>query len=341
MRKLFFACFFSLMFLSVFSCGNHLFEIPEDDFVEALQEALFLGSQTAALNLGDSSCESLTECTTGYLGNKLVEIAVPDTVEQVLSKIDSLTLKLKSTGFLSVINNLNKNQNIPGVSNLGISNLASEYASFLNLDKYVDSLKTALNRGAEKAAPKSVDAFKGAIFSMSILDAKSILLDKDAAATNFLKTNTYSNLQTAFAPIIKEPLDLLKPNNYWKPIASNYNKFTASYSKFQSNFASFVSNANSNPAAKFALNTALKDSPNFASSMPKLPYESLSEDLSGTLSEYATGKALDGLFTMVGKKETELRDNPWGTVKAAGSLVSDTVGDLLGDVFSKAKEGTL
>ena len=302
MRKLFFAGFFSLMSLNVLSCGNHLFEIPEDDFVPALQEALFLGSQTAALNLGDSSCKSVTDCTTGYLGNKLVEIMLPDTVKNVLDKIERFTNNPIVSGIIASQRN---------------TKASFDFSVLSDLQNISTNIKTALNRGAEQAAPKSIDAFKGAIFSMSIVDAKGILLSKESAATNYLKTNTYSNLQTAFAPIIKEPLNLLEPNKYWKPLAANYNAFVKVYS-----------NSIKNPLVSMA-------------NPPALPYNELTEDLSAYLSEYATGKALDGLFTMVGKKETELRDDPWGTVKAAGSLVSDTVGDLLGDVFSKAKDGTL
>jgi len=50
---------------------------------------------------------------------------------------------------------------------------------------------------------------------------------------------------------------------------------------------------------------------------------------------------LDGLFLMVGKQETKLRADPWGTVSSLGDFMSDAVGDLLGDIFSKAKDGSL
>lgn len=300
--------FFIIFVFVLFSCGLQEWKLdngldPEARMMEALQEALVLGSKTAASNLGDSSCVSrlseIRDCATGYLGNKLVEIAVPDTVKEVLDfigKITNLSSSLKSALQLAVG--------------------SQQYNSFISLGKYGDSIRVALNRGAEQAAPKSVDVFKNAIFGLSFFDAKEVLLGNDTAATSYLRTTTYSDLQKAFSPILKEPLDLLNPNKYWNPIVSNYNSFSRAYSGFLT----------SNP-----INSAL----------PGLPYEALPEDLSAYLAEYATGKALDGLFLMVGKKETELRADPWGTVMAAGEFITDTVGDLLGDIFSKAKDNLL
>jgi hypothetical protein len=292
MRKFFLICA-----LGLFSCGLHEWE--ENRMVEALQEALFLGSKTAASNLG-TSCEGTMNCATGYLGNKLVELAVPDTVKDVLDFIGKIT---------------NLPSSIKPVLQLAVG--SQQYNSFISLGKYGDSIKVALNRGAERAAPASVDVFKSAIFEMSFIDAKEVLLGNDTAATSYLRTKTYSDLQSAFSPILEEPLKLLNPNKYWKPIASNYNSFAQTYSNFLT--TTHIS----------------------TSSLPSLPYNALPEDLSAYLAEYATGKALDGLFLMVGKKETELRADPWGTVKASGEFISDTVGDLLGDIFTKAKDNLL
>ncbi len=298
--------FFGFLFGSIsafglFSCGLHDIlddSISETKMVEALQEALVLGSKTAASNLGDSSCE-MKECVTGYLGNKLVEIAVPDTVKNVLSKINSFTNSLD-----------------PTAKSLLQTALGSQYGSILSLGKYGDSIKIALNRGAEQAAPASVDVFKNAIYGMSFTDAKDVLLGDSRAATSYLKNSTYSGLQGAFAPILEVPLKRLQLDGYWKQIASHYNSFARTYS----NLASISGSA-----------------------LPGLPYEALpdDEDFSTYMAEYATGKALDGLFLMVGKQEEQLREDPWGTVSSLGDFVSDAVGDLLGDIFSKAKNNQL
>jgi len=318
MKKFLFACSFSVVSaFGLFSCGLHgMLEdnrITETKIVEALQEALVLGSKTAAFNLGDSGC-SLADvekmnCIKGYLGNELVQIYLPDTIKNVLDKINSFTtaynaLPASARGILE------------SAIGVGISNLG----------KYGDSIKVALNRGAEQAAPASIEVFRNAIFGMSFSDAKGMLLGDSVAATTYLHTTTYNGLQSAFAPIIKQPLDLLNPNKFWHPIASNYNSFASSYS-------SIKSSVNSNLLLTAALGN---------SALPTLPYSSLPEDdISAYLADYATGKALDGLFKMVGKQETQLRADPWGTVGSLGDFLSDTVGDLLSDVFGQAKNGLL
>jgi hypothetical protein len=321
MPKFLFVCSFCVVVaFTLFSCGMHLFDQqdPEAKMIEALQQALVLGSKTAASNLGDASCaaseQKLMKCGTGYLGNKLVEIAVPDTVDKVLKKISSFTkdinaLSPQAIGFLSTA-------------------LGMQSDALSGLGEYGDSIKVALNRGAEQAAPKSIDVFKNAIFGMSFSDARGVLLGDSIAATTYLEATTYSDLQSTFAPYIRGPLNLLNPNKFWKPIASNYNSFKKAYSDIKSSI-------NSNPPLNFALGN---------SAMPNLPYgdSDLPEDISTYLSEYATGKALKGLFKMVGKQETQLRKDPLGTVKALEKFITDSaVGELLGDIFGKAKDGSL
>jgi len=316
MRKFLIACSFAIVAaLGLFSCGQHFFDQdPESKMVQALQEALVLGSKTAASNLGDSSCaassQAAMKCTTGYLGNKLVEIAVPDTVEKVLT----------------FINNVNKLS--PPVVELLSEILGISSNALSSLGKYGDSIKVALNKGAEQAAPNSIDVFKNAIFGMSFSDARETLLGDSVAATTYLHTTTYSGLQSAFAPIIREPLNLLNPNRFWTPIAASYKSFADKYSSIRGDIGSYPS-----------LSLVLGD----PSKLPKLPYSGseLPGDISTYLSEYAVGKALDGLFLMVGKQETQLRADPWGTVKALGKDIESGIGELLGDVFSKAKEGLL
>jgi len=310
------ACAFVL-----FSCGLHeiipLDAMTEEKMVSALQEALVLGSQTAAKNLGNSTCE-MKECVTGYLGNKLVEIALPDTVKNVLYQMDHFSQKLEAAGFINALNAINR-------LGFNTSGLMSEYLGIFEkgFDKYADDIKTALNRGAEQAAPDAIGVFRDAIFGMSFGDAKGVLMGNSIAATSYLKTSTYAPLKVAFAPIIEEPLKLLNPNQYWQPLASRYNKFAKSYSNFQKqiNSSSYLSS--------------------YSSALEDLPYGDLPEDLSNALATYATGKALDGLFLMVGRQESELRADPWGTVSSLGSFISDGVGNLLSDVFGKAKDGLL
>jgi len=317
--------------------------MTEEKIISALQEALVLGSKTAASNLGDSSCDS-KECLTGYLGNKLVEIALPDTVEAIFNKIEAFSDKLDAMGFTDVLDNLSKtglfkSADVKALSlSKSASNLNSEYYVFSKLGGYANDMKVALNRGAEQAAPNSISVFKDAIFGMSFSDARGVLMGDSVAATSYLKGKTYTGLNTAFAPIIKEPLDVLKPNQYWRPLASGYNSFAKSYASFQSQ----LTELSSNPLTSGLTNTIIKDHFGTGGSLlPALPYSNLSEDLSGTLATWATGKALDGLFYMVGRQEAKLRVDPWGAIKDVGNMITDAVGDLLGDVFGKAKDGNL
>jgi hypothetical protein len=334
MRKFILIAFFSLaLSLGLLSCGMHgLFsdDLSDSKIAEALQEALFLGSKTAANNLG-TPCNGLGECTTGYLGRELMEIALPDTVKNVLDKIDSFSEKFNALPeAITSVMNLSSSMMPKTSANIQSMNIQSiSLSGFSNLRGLGGRIKDTLNRGAERAAPESVDLFKNAIFEMSFSDARGILFGNvDDAATSYLKKMTFDGLQGIFGGILKNCLEELNVNNFWHPVASNYNSFANAYSL----------------AIKSSSVTTALDVYNFSHSgsivsLPSLPYDELGEDLSGDLSKYATGKALDGLFYMVGEQESKLRADPWGAVKAVGSFITDAVGDLLGNVFSKAKEG--
>ena len=325
MRKFIFITLFSLMLsLSLLSCGMHSVlsdDLSNSKIVEALQEALFLGSKTAANSLGIPCANNSGGCTTGYLGNELVEIFLPDTIKNVLDKIDSFTGKLDSiNSLLSLGGSLLKPS--ADAQSLSFGNLWNGFSDMHGLG---GRIKETLNRGAESAAPQSVDLFKNAIFEMSFSDARSILFGNDSiAATSYLKQMTFTGLQGIFGGILKSCLDALHLNNIWSPVASSYNSFANNYA---------------NNSLSTAVNTYNSLHPGNKIHMPALPYSRLGEDLSGDLSNFATGKALDGLFYMVGVQESKLRADPWGTVRAVSSFITDAIGDLLGDVFSRAREG--
>jgi len=305
MRKFIFIAFFSLaLSLGLLSCGLHsLFadDLSDSRIVDALQEALFLGSQTAADNLS-SPCANPSNggCTSGYLGNTqkidaqgtTLEIDTPNYVKDVLGGIDSFIGKVPTP----------------------VQPLLTSISGFHG---YGDKIKKTLNEGAEQAAKEAVPLFRDAIFGMSFSDARNILFGNDnTAATSYLKDKTFPHLKELFGGKLAAMLNKLKLNSFWSPIASNYNAFAGSYKSMRAN--------------------PVYNSYKF----PGLPYETdLPTDLSGYLSDYATGRALDGLFYMVGVQESKLRADPWGAVKAVSGFITDAIGDLLGDVFSKAKEG--
>lgn len=95
--------------------------------------------------------------------------------------------------------------------NLGFGNLC---------DQFIQSL----NRGAENAAGKSVPIFMNAITGMSISDGFKILNGGNNAATEFLRSNTSSQLVGAFKPTIQQSLDQVSATKYWGDIINTYNK---------------------------------------------------------------------------------------------------------------------
>ena len=64
-----------------------------------------------------------------------------------------------------------------------------------------------INRGAEDAATKAKPIFIKAIKSMTISDVINILMGADDAATQYLKSATYSTLYSEFNPVIVNSLN--------------------------------------------------------------------------------------------------------------------------------------
>ncbi|WP_185287276.1 DUF4197 domain-containing protein [Chryseobacterium lactis] len=83
-----------------------------------------------------------------------------------------------------------------------------------------------LNRAAEDAVTEAAPIFTKAITSMTITDAKNILLSSDNAATNYLQTKTQSQLFSAFQPKVKASLGKVGADTVWKNLISKYNTFT-------------------------------------------------------------------------------------------------------------------
>lgn len=83
-----------------------------------------------------------------------------------------------------------------------------------------------LNRAAEDAVTEAAPIFTKAITSMTITDAKNILLSSDNAATNYLQTKTQSQLFSAFQPKVKASLGKVGADTVWKNLISKYNAFT-------------------------------------------------------------------------------------------------------------------
>ncbi|MBD3421338.1 MAG: DUF4197 family protein [Chitinivibrionales bacterium] len=155
-----------------------------------------------------------------------------------------------------------------------------------------DTLVFAVNRAAEEAAPRSVSIFKNAITGITIRDGLGILQGDSTAATAYLKDTTYAPLTDVYSPFVDSALDLVGANQLWQYMATNYNSLVSYYHAIPS-------------IALSAMNMSMEP-----------------ETLTTELGTYTTGKALDGLFYMVGLEETRIRRDPVARVR-----------DILEDVF--------
>lgn len=92
------------------------------------------------------------------------------------------------------------------------------------IGKELDKTIEAMNSGAEKAMSKALPIFTDAIKNMSFLDAMKILTGGQGAATQYLQSNTSSQITQAFQPEIKSALESVAIYNYWTPIVNTVNK---------------------------------------------------------------------------------------------------------------------
>jgi hypothetical protein len=150
----------------------------------------------------------------------------------------------------------------------------------------VDQTITAINRAAEDAAREAAPIFKDAIRNMTISDAMGILKGSDTSATHYLRNATYQSLWAAFLPKINASLG--------KPLVLNESA--------EGLYAKLINTYN-----KASLNGAL--------------FEQIKTN---SLSEYVTGKALEGVFIKVAEEENNIRNK-----------ADHQVTDLLRKVFGK------
>lgn len=136
-----------------------------------------------ALSVGAGSAGSQLSSLNGYFGNQALKILLPEEAKPILDNIS----------------------NIPGGQSL------------------LDEVILKMNRGAEKAASKSVPIFVNAIKGMTVTQGRDILMGSDDAATQYLKSTTLTQLTDAFAPEINSAMDEVGATKAWELLFSNYN----------------------------------------------------------------------------------------------------------------------
>ena len=94
----------------------------------------------------------------------------------------------------------------------------------LGMGNMVDNAIESFNRGAERAAREAAPIFVSAIRSMTINDAMGILLGADNSASNYLKSSTFSQLESTYMPIIDKSLNEVNATKFWSDIITRYNQ---------------------------------------------------------------------------------------------------------------------
>jgi hypothetical protein len=95
--------------------------------------------------------------------------------------------------------------------------------STIGAQSLVDDLVLKINRAAEDAADEAKPIFINAITNITFADAMAILNGADDAATQYLKTNTFSELKAVFKPDINNSLTSVGAAQAWTTVTDAYN----------------------------------------------------------------------------------------------------------------------
>lgn len=227
----------------------------------------------------------------GYIADAATKIGLPEEAITAFTAVQAL-------------------QNVPG-ANVILDNVG------LGSDLQ-DNLVSLFNSAATEAAPEAASIFAGAIKDMSVQDGEQILFGGSGAATTYLKDNTYTGLQSAFHDPIVNSMNNVKiagmtATNAWSKFATGNNMLAKNINSYKNS-----SNIIQSSAYK-AVYAALP-------AEGKAAVDKIGE-VNTDISDYVTGKALDGLFLRVSQKEDDIRTN-------AAARTSD----LLKRVFGRLDE---
>ena len=146
-------------------------------------------------------------------------------------------------------------------------------------DALVQKAITSLNRSAEDAVKEAIPIFKTAIRNMTFDDVRNILFGQENAATEFLRRTTYQQLQSAFAPKVKNSLE--------KPLVANVST-TETWNLLHNNY-----------------NNVAKSTVGRIAGLKEVDID---------IENYVTQKALDALFLKVAQEEKSIRTDPMARV---------------------------
>jgi len=93
----------------------------------------------------------------------------------------------------------------------------------LGMGNLADQGVLVMNRAAEDAVKEATPIFVSAVKSMTITDAKTILLGNDDAATSYLKGATTKDLYAKFSPVVQQSIGKVGADSIWNTIITKYN----------------------------------------------------------------------------------------------------------------------
>lgn len=205
--------------------------------------------------------EKVNAQTTSNQNNSTVKV---DSVKVVNNSTESTTL---SSASLTKINSLSNSTVASGLKealsiglNDGIKSLSQKNGFYNNsvakilmpeelqtVEKTLRSLGMGsladkgvklLNTAAEDAVSEAAPIFVNALTSMTITDAKDILLGGNNSATNYLKLKTNTDLTKAFQPKVEASLGKVGADKVWNNLITKYNTLTGN--KIEPNLNAYV-----------------------------------------------------------------------------------------------------
>ena len=231
----------------------------------------------AIVAFATSSCAELLQLAGSFPSTGLPSASVPVTnTENIAGLKNSLEL-----GLLGAVSTLNTENGFYGneLFKLMLPAEAKPIVDNIRLipggQDLIEKAILSLNRSAEDAVKEAGPIFKDAIRQMTFKDAATILFGPDNAATQYLRSSTYSQLKTAFAPKIGE--SLAKPLVAGVSTSETWNVLHNGYNSVAGSTAGML--------------LGLKK-------------------VNVSLQEYVTDKALDALFIKVAEEEKAIRTDP-------------------------------
>jgi hypothetical protein len=274
------------------------------------------------LSLGIDSGAGFAGQVNGYLANAAIKILLPEDAAQALATARQAGARLAP--FSADLQSIKATAQAVGLyegsfaTNLGRAVTALDEAA--SLEHLSDSLIKYMNRGAEKAAPRSVPIFKSAIASMTINDGLSLLDSRDStAATAYLNGRTFQPLATSYAPLVDSTLALVPLTRYWTDFRTTYNALLANYQSLRT----FQSDWNSNAAVQSFPSLRVD-------ALAAVDYKAIQTE---SLGLWTTEKALTGLFYLVGEQEKHIRRDPFGFVKGLAADIANLLKKVFGDIM--------